>query len=103
MCPYFAAISGGNRRFTCGYAAWIRVSGWALRAAAMMCIVMALAQPSFRQRETQPLDDVVLIVEDRTASQALGSRAEQTDRVGQLLRDQLTPVAKFNGANNFGL
>ncbi len=77
---------------TCGYAAWIRVSGWALRTAAMMCIVMALAQPSFRQRDTQPLDDVVLIVEDRTASQALEPRAEQTDRVGQLLRDQLTQL-----------
>jgi hypothetical protein len=54
------------------------LAGWALRALAALVLIAALSGPSFRQEERDPLSDIVLLVEDRSASQRLADRAATT-------------------------
>lgn len=82
------------------------LSGWPMRTLASALIVLALANPALQTEEREPLSDIVLIVADDTASQALGPRANQTetalaDLLGQLdrlgIEHRLTRVADAEG------
>ncbi len=58
--------------------------GWIaalLRGAALLLLIGALANPALVSLEREPLDDIVAVVVDRSASQRLGPRAEQTAAV----------------------
>ena len=55
------------------------LSGWALRGMGVVILLMVLANPSLQQEEREPLDDIVLLVVDRTASQAIGGRDTQIE------------------------
>ena len=66
--------------------------GSPLYAAYTICIVVAglilvaaLTHPSFQEEDRAPLSDIVLLVEDRTASQRLSDRAEQTEQAAETL------------------
>lgn len=61
------------------FAVWRGLAGWALRGLAAAVLVLALAGPVFQQEDRAPLSDIVLLVEDRTSSQSLKNRPEQTD------------------------
>ncbi|TQS71637.1 hypothetical protein ERN12_11495 [Rhodobacteraceae bacterium] len=63
-----------------GFAIWRGLRGWALRALAALALLAAIAQPSIQAQETENLDDIVLLMDDRTASQRLSDRGTQTDR-----------------------
>jgi hypothetical protein len=52
--------------------------GWGLRALAGAVVLAALSGPSFQQEDRAPLNDIVVMLEDESASQRLGDRAEQT-------------------------
>jgi hypothetical protein len=54
-----------------------RAVAW-LRALALAALVVALADPSFIREERDPLKDVVAVVVDRSASQGIDGRMEQT-------------------------
>jgi len=49
--------------------------GWPLRGLAGLFVLAALAGPSFQQEDRAPLSDIVLMLEDQSASQRLGDRA----------------------------
>ena len=53
------------------------LNGWALRGLAAAVVLGALANPSYQQEDRAPLSDIVLLVEDESASQKLGDRAAQ--------------------------
>lgn len=55
-------------------AVWRGLSAWALRALALSVIALALAGPTFQQEDRAPLSDIVLVLEDRSASQSLAER-----------------------------
>ena len=55
------------------------LNGWALRGLASAVVLGALAGPSFQQEDRAPLTDIVLLVEDSSASQRLGDRQTQTE------------------------
>jgi hypothetical protein len=59
-------------------ALWRGLAGWAFRALAALVIVAAAAQPSYQVENRAALSDIVLLVEDATASQRLGDRAATT-------------------------
>lgn len=61
------------------FAVWRGLSGWALRGMAALVLIGALAGPVYQQEDRTPLSDIVLLVEDRSASQALPGRPAQTD------------------------
>ncbi|OAN96183.1 hypothetical protein [Sulfitobacter geojensis] len=66
------------------------LNGWALRGAAAAVVLGALANPSYQQEDRAPLSDIVLLVEDESASQKLGGRATQTSDAAQALAAQIT-------------
>lgn len=60
-------------------ALWRGLRGWALRGFAALALLGGLAQPSVQHEEKTPLSDIVLLVDDRSASQRLSDRPAQTD------------------------
>ena len=91
-------------------AVWRGLSGWALRALAMGFLLVALAGPSLQVEDRKPLNDIVLLVVDASASQALGDRAEQTARAVEAVKariaalpdTELRIITLRDGADNAG-
>ena len=54
------------------------LQGWPWRGLAGFVILAALLQPSLQQEDRNPLSDIVLMIEDQSASQSLGERADMT-------------------------
>ena len=59
-------------------ALWRGLTGWWLRGLAGVVLLAALANPALQEEERAPLSDIVLLIVDDSASQALGDRADQT-------------------------
>ena len=59
-------------------ALWRGLSGWALRGLAALVVLSALSGPVYQVEDRAPLTDIVLMIEDESASQTLPDRAEQT-------------------------
>ena len=59
-------------------ALWRGLRGWPLRLLGGLVILAALAQPAFQQEDRAPLTDIVMLLEDTSASQRLADRAEIT-------------------------
>lgn len=91
-------------------ALWRGLKGWALRALAAAVLLGALAQPSFQREERTALSDIVLLLEDRSASQTLSDRAEQTSaavaklsaEITALPNTELRHITVGDGAGNAG-
>ncbi len=75
-----------------GFALWRGMAGWALRGLALAALALALAGPQALRTERQALDDIVILLDDRSASQALGARAVQTDAALARLEGQLAAM-----------
>ncbi|MDF1726867.1 MAG: hypothetical protein P1U53_03855 [Sulfitobacter sp.] len=67
--------------------------GWPLRALAALTVLGALANPSYQQEDRAPLSDIVLLVEDQSASGRLGNRETQTAEAADALAATLTARA----------
>lgn len=93
-----------------GLALWRGLKGWALRALAAAVLLAALAQPSLQQAETTPLSDIVVLLDDRSASQGLAPRPGQTSEavarlsaaVAALPNTELRRVTLPDGTANEG-
>lgn len=72
----------------------IVLRGWSglLRLLAIVLLLAGLANPALVSEEREPLDDVVAVVVDRSASQALGNRASQTDAAREAVRQRLAAL-----------
>ncbi|ETW13393.1 hypothetical protein ATO8_05171 [Roseivivax marinus] len=90
LLPWIAiGALGGLAVLGVALALWRGLAGWGLRALAALVIVAALAQPSWQREERAPLDDIVLIVEDKSASQTLADRAGVTEDAATTLEEEL--------------
>ncbi len=65
------------------------LSGWGLRMLAAAVIVAALAGPAYQEEERAALSDIVIMVEDRSASQSLSDRPAQTDAAAEDLAQRI--------------
>ena len=65
------------------------LNGWPLRGLAAAVVLGALANPSYQQEDRAPLSDIVLLVEDESASQRLGERPEATAKAANALAAQI--------------
>ncbi|NDV98318.1 glutamine amidotransferase [Salipiger sp. PrR002] len=70
-------------------ALWRGMPGWALRLCAGLVLVAALTQPSFQEEDRAPLSDIVLMLEDQSASQRLGDRLETTSEAADAMEARL--------------
>lgn len=79
MLPWpVLAVLAGLVLFAMGLALWRGLRGWALRFLGGLVVLTALAQPAYQQEDRAPLTDIVLLVEDQSASQRLADRADVT-------------------------
>ncbi|KUJ78917.1 hypothetical protein [Ruegeria profundi] len=70
-------------------ALWRGLSGWALRGLAALVVIAALAGPVYQVEDRAPLTDIVLMIEDESASQTLSDRADQTARAAEELAAEI--------------
>ncbi len=75
--PVLAVVAG---IVAAGFAValWRGLSGWALRGLAGLVLLGALSGPALQQEDRAPLTDIVVLLEDQSASQALSDRRAQT-------------------------
>lgn len=66
-------------------ALWRGLSGWALRLLAGAVIVAALAGPVYQREDRAPLTDIVVLLDDQSASQSLSDRPDQTEDAAQAI------------------
>lgn len=69
-----------------GISAHARMRGWWLRALAYSFLLLALANPSVRNEERQPLSDIAIAVIDRSESQKAGNRMAEADAAEAALK-----------------
>ncbi|SFE50389.1 glutamine amidotransferase [Roseivivax sediminis] len=90
LLPWIAiGALGGLAALGVVLALWRGLSGWALRALAGLVLVAALAQPSWQVEDRAPLNDIVLMVVDKSASQTLAERAGVTEEAATTLEAEL--------------
>ena len=68
--------------------AWTRSRGWWLRGIALSLMFAALLNPSLRQEERENLTDIAVAVVDRSLSQSVGDRTQQTAEAERALKEQ---------------
>ena len=74
-------------------ALWRGLSGWALRALAVLGVLAALSGPVYQVEDRLPLSDIVILLEDESASQSLGERPEQMRTAAETLAARLAARA----------
>src|SRR5476651_863107 len=70
-----------------------RARGAAVRVAALVLILLALANPSFTREEREPLSSVAAVIVDKSPSQGFGDRTNETARAQEALVDSLKKIA----------
>jgi hypothetical protein len=66
-----------------------RSRGAVVRIAALACLVLTLANPSFTREDREPLSSVAVVVVDKSPSQNFSDRAAQTQAARQALTQRL--------------
>src|SRR5512144_2267606 len=69
-----------------------RARGAAVRVAALVLILLALANPSFTREDREPLSSVAAIVIDKSPSQNFGTRNQETAKAQEALVDTLKKI-----------
>ncbi|MDQ7081459.1 MAG: hypothetical protein Q9M41_12410 [Paracoccaceae bacterium] len=77
-------------------ALWRRLPGWWLRALASILLLVAIANPSLRQEQRKPLSDIVFVVVDRSSSQQIAGRPDQTDSALAALKEKLGRIGNVD-------
>ncbi|MFL5337122.1 MAG: hypothetical protein ACJ8H8_29085 [Geminicoccaceae bacterium] len=72
-----------------GLSFWRRARGAAWRAVFLTLVLLFLANPILRREQREPLDDLELMLSDRSPSQGLGERPAQHDAAERELRERL--------------
>ncbi|WP_171229982.1 hypothetical protein [Ruegeria sp. HKCCA4008] len=86
--PLLAAV-GAIAAVGVALALWRGLSGWALRGLAALVVIAALSGPVYQVEDRAPLTDIVLMIEDESASQSLSDRAEQTVQAAEDLAAEI--------------
>lgn len=77
--PLIWALAGLALVFV-ALALWRGLPGWALRGAALLALIAALAGPAVQEEDRKPLTDIVILLVDESSSQKIGDRPDQTAR-----------------------
>ena len=93
-----------------GFALWKGLRGWPFRALAFAVLALGLANPSLQIEDRKPLNDIVLLLVDESASQGLAARPAQSAEAVARIAAQVAAfgntdlrVIRFgDGADNAG-
>lgn len=72
------------------YAAWQRAPGTPYRALALLGLLILLLNPTLREEDRTPIDDIAILLVDKSDSMRLGERDKQADEATASLQTQLT-------------
>jgi hypothetical protein len=86
--PLFAVL-GICALIVVGLGFYARRRGTFLRAVGFALLLLALADPAIVREDREPLKDVVAIVVDRSGSQTIGERPQQTEKAKEALEKSL--------------
>ena len=75
-----------------GFALWRGLRGWAWRGLAGIAAALALAGPALEIGSRAGLSDIVILIDDRSASQTLPDRAGQTDAALDAMTRQIAAL-----------
>ncbi|MEQ1949919.1 glutamine amidotransferase [Mesorhizobium yinganensis] len=75
---------------------WFRQRGSLLRLAALVALAAALFNPVFLNEEREPLKSVVAVIVDRSQSQDIGDRTEETNQALAGLQERLARFRQFD-------
>lgn len=81
----FAAVATA----TMALALWRGLPGWPLRGLVALVLLAALSGPVLQREDRAPLNDIVILLDDRSSSQTLGERTEITDEALATLENRL--------------
>lgn len=70
-----------------------RSRGSVFRGLTLAVLVLALLNPAVRQEDREPLNDIAVVVFDRSQSQEIGERSQRTTAAEQHLREQIAGLA----------
>ena len=70
-------------------AAFLGLRGWLLRSLSAAVLVLALLQPLLFQENRRALEDIVVVVEDRSQSQTISERMRQLDEASTVLKQRI--------------
>ena len=90
------AIGGGIALALAGLLAYRRSRGLALRALAMAAMFGALANPTIKQEQRQPLSNIALVVTDRSQSMTIAGRAERVAAAQSQLDAKLAAIPNLD-------
>ena len=68
---------------------WSRARGSLLRAGALVLLLLALANPSLRQEDREPLSNIAVVAMDESASQRFAGRNDAREAVRKQFSEKL--------------
>jgi hypothetical protein len=72
---------------------WTRTRGALLRTGALALLLLALANPSLRQEDREPLSNIAVVVMDQSASQRFARREEAREAVRDQLAEKFSQIS----------
>ncbi len=72
--------------------AWRSRRGIGLRALSLACFFLALANPSLKNEERQPLSNIAVVAVDESSSMQLAGRGQRAHEIEAGLRDELAKI-----------
>ncbi len=87
---------GGIGLLIVAYSMMRGVTGAPLRLLILAVLIAALCNPKYVREQRDPQNDIAVVVIDRTSSQNVGDRAEQTEAALIALRQRAQPMKKLD-------
>lgn len=79
-----------------GLLLWTRTRGAWLRTGALVLLLFALANPSLRSEDREPLSNIAIVVMDQSASQRFAGREDASEAVREKLGDALAAIPNLD-------
>jgi len=96
LIPLWALIAAGAVvAFVIAVTGYLNLRGWVLRAAAMILVTLALANPAIEREDREALSSVVAVVVDKSQSQRLAEREAVTEEISEQLSERLSALPGF--------
>ncbi len=89
---WLVVLAGLVALLAAGAALWFQRGRGVFRALAVLALFLALLDPRLVHEEREPVKDVVAVLVDRSGSNQLADRAEQTNRARAQLERQLATI-----------
>jgi hypothetical protein len=72
--------------------AWRSRRGAAFRALSLVCLLIALLNPSLKNEDRQPLSNIAIVAVDESSSMQLAGRAERARQIEESLKSELAKI-----------